>query len=93
MAVLNEANDIRWKLAWLDAHPGKTRRDYNAGLNDHDSDVWKWRRARGQDTVNRERRAWLKDHPRKTADDYERANSCAATVAGVKAMSAWRAKR
>jgi hypothetical protein len=59
MAVLNEAGQIRFKLHWLHEHPGKTRRDYNAGLKDQTSEVWEWRRAIGRATVVAEETAWL----------------------------------
>jgi hypothetical protein len=64
MEILNAADEIRFKLKWLDEHPGKTRRDYNRGLKDfHNGEVWKWRRAKGEAADKAERKAWLRDHP------------------------------
>jgi len=60
MAVLNAAAEIEWKLLWLREHPGKTRRDYNRGLSN--GEVWKWRRAKGRQSIEEENAAWLRDH-------------------------------
>jgi hypothetical protein len=91
MAAIIEAALIEDRLAWLDEHPGKTRRDYNAGLKN--GSVKKWRIARAERDTASERRAWLKDHPGKVAADYDVAFSCVATEAEVEAMDEWRRKR
>src|SRR5262249_29187578 len=74
--ILSQANEIMIKLAWLKAHPGKTRRDYAAGLKD--DSVWEWRRAQGRASIERERRAYLAAHPGRSAEDYDRVTTCAA---------------
>jgi hypothetical protein len=76
MAVINEFNDIQFKLAWLKAHPGRTRRDHAAGLKDFDNgEVWKWRREVNAKAMEDERAAWSLDYPE---IDYNTVTTCAA---------------
>jgi len=85
MAVLNEANAIRVKLRWLHEHPGKTRRDYNAGSKDPNGEVWKWRRALGHGLVVAEEAAWLADHPGRPLPEHR----CSMTPAQEAEYDAW----
>jgi hypothetical protein len=57
------ANERAWQQQWLAAHPGRTIREYRAGLSDFDGEVWEWRRAQGAAGVAAERAAWLQYHP------------------------------
>jgi hypothetical protein len=86
MAVLNEANAINFKLHWLREHPGKTRRDYNAGLKDQTSEVWQWRRAMGHAAVEAEEAAWLADHPGRPLPEHR----CSMTPAEGAEYDAWK---
>ncbi len=60
----NAVASIQWKLAWLGAHPGKTRRDWDAGLQDPTAEVWQWLRAQGAlEAIERERRRLAETAP------------------------------
>jgi hypothetical protein len=89
MAVLNEAAQIRFKLLWLNEHPGKTLRDYNAGLKDRKSGVWEWRRAVGRAEVAAEEAAWLADHPGRPLPEH----MCSMTPAEAAEYDAWKTRR
>lgn len=54
-------NERRWQAAWK--AEGRSLADYKAGLNNFDSEVWKWRRAKGEAAVAAEHADWLRDHP------------------------------
>jgi hypothetical protein len=89
MAILNQAAWIRQKLEWLEAHPGKTRRDWNAGIKDTDSDIWKWLRATSKAADAAERADWLRDHPGNPLPEH----LCALTAAEGEELDRWREKR
>jgi len=88
MAILAQASEIQFKLAWLDAHPGRTRRDYAAGLKDPGSEVWKWRRAQGEASVAVERAAWEADHPGQEWQEHQ----CGMSDAESDEYAKWYAK-
>ena len=58
---INEANERLWRQQWL--AEGRSIDDYRAGLDDPESEVWDWRRAKGRAAIAAEREAWLADHP------------------------------
>ena len=84
--VLLEAGKIENRLLWLREHPGKTRRDYNAGRkNFPDSEVWQWSRAKYA-----ERAAFIKDGG--APEVYDQAETwCGGSDAGREALEKWRA--
>jgi hypothetical protein len=90
MEILNAADEIRFKLKWLAEHPGKTRRDWNRGMNDFDSEVWKWRRAKGRAANKAENAAWLRDHPGRPLPEHL---CCGLTPAEVDEYEQWRKRR
>jgi hypothetical protein len=90
MDILNQAAEIRYRLSWLRAHPGRTRRDY---AKNFDGEVMQWRRGQGEAAIARERARWLRDHPGDKAADYDRITSCAASDTDVAAYAAWRDQR
>ena len=56
---------------------GRSLADYKAGIDNHDDDVWEWRRAKGRESIEREKQAWAADHPGRDADFYDYVTSCA----------------
>jgi len=56
--------------AWLRAHPGRTKREFNRLSNDMTSEVWAWRRARNRRAWAREKRAWRRDHGGKPMPEH-----------------------
>jgi hypothetical protein len=90
--ILLQANAIEFKLAWLRAHPGRTRRDYAAGLRDNNSEVWQWRRAMGAKSIEAERLAWQADYPE---IPYDHVSTCAAVhyAAEYRLFEAWQKGR
>jgi TfoX/Sxy family transcriptional regulator of competence genes len=48
MAAYWRAAEREWRRQWLIEHPGRTAAEYNVLLRDQDSEVWQWRRAKGQ---------------------------------------------
>ena len=73
--LINAYFALRAKLLWLKEHPGKTRRDYQAGMKDENSGVWEWRRAKGRQSVADEQTAWESDFPN---IPYDHVSTCAA---------------
>jgi len=80
-------NEQKWRDLWV--AEGRSLADYRAGLNDHTSAVWEWRRAKRHEGIERERQAWLADHPDQTADDYDRVTTCAASDEDEAAYLEW----
>jgi hypothetical protein len=54
-------NERQWRAMWR--AEGRSLADYKAGLGDQDSEVWKWRRAKGAEAIAEQEAAWLRDHP------------------------------
>ena len=54
-------NERAWQRRWV--AEGRSLADYKAGASDGESEVWKWRRAKGKAAVAAEKAAWLRDHP------------------------------
>jgi hypothetical protein len=52
-----------WEELWQQEHPGRSLKEYRAGLDDSDGEVWEWRRAKGRASIKAEQAAWLADHP------------------------------
>ena len=42
---------------------GRSLADYKAGIANHESQVWEWRRRKGRESIEREKQAWAADHP------------------------------
>jgi hypothetical protein len=86
-------NERQWRAMWK--AEGRSLADYQAGLKDSNSEVWDWRRARGQAMVKAEREAWLRDHPGDPLPEH----LCSLTGAKAREYdrwqeeSAWRARR
>ena len=60
MDEFNREMERIWRQQWVTE--GRSLADYKSGIDDQDSPVWHWRRAKGQASIAAERAAWLKDH-------------------------------
>lgn len=80
-------NERQWRAMWQ--AEGRSLADYKAGLEDQESDVWQWRRAKGKKAVAAERADWLRDHPGKPLPEH----LCSLTEAQGAEYDAWMAKR
>jgi len=61
----------RWREGWLREHHGRTAAEYKRLVQDSNSEVWDWRRAKGEASVGAERRAWERDHPGEEWQQYQ----------------------
>jgi hypothetical protein len=59
--AFQQEDERKWRKMWVTE--GRALADYRAGLNDHNSAMWKWRSAHTSAAIERERQAWLEDHP------------------------------
>jgi hypothetical protein len=58
MKVIHRRREAEWRDWWLREHPGRTRAEYDRGLGDDASEVWEWRRTKGQAANRAEAEAW-----------------------------------
>jgi len=74
---------------WLREHPGRTAAEYNRLVRDHNSEVWDWRRAKGEAIVAAERQAWERDHPGQEWQEHP----CAMTDRESSDYARWKRQR
>jgi len=63
MAAMQKADEDATRKLWLQEHPGRTAREYRRQMGDPNSEVWQWRRSKGQASNDAEAQAWEADHP------------------------------
>jgi hypothetical protein len=76
----------RWQVMWK--AEGRSLADYKAGIDDMDSEVWEWRRAKSQAANKALREAWLRDHPGNPLPEH----LCGLSQAEYAAYEAWEKK-
>jgi hypothetical protein len=82
-----EESERSFRAAWK--AEGRSLRDYDAGLDDTDSAVWDWRRAKGRAAIEAEQKDWLRDHPGNPLPEH----MCSLTDEQHAEYTAWAAKR
>jgi hypothetical protein len=89
MDAFMRESERRFRQLWLREHPGRTAAEYNRLLQNNDSEVWEWRRAKGRAADEAEARAWERDHPGQDYPEHE----CSLTDREYTDLARWRRQR
>ena len=89
MDAIYQASEAEFLKLWLQEHPGRKPAEWQRQLGDNDSEVWQWRRAKGQASTAAEAQAWEADNTGEKFPEHE----CSLSDRDYTDLNRWRRQR